>query len=700
MRSANNNMARVSGLAAGALYGVGGCILGTLWLLRRRALLWRPALAAGAVVAGINALALLANAPQSWFGFDTAQSTWVFWGQQVGLAALVLLVGSLLLALVFMAAEGLTRLAFPDHPQLWRLWSRDAAATPAVLGRTLGGYLFVPVELALIAAFYFFTNRYLGWWQPSESLTDPNILGSALPALASIGMALQAGFMEECVFRAIPLSVAALIGARFGQPRIFIGFALVLQAVIFGGAHANYPGFPAYSRLVELVVPAFIWGLIYLRFGLLTTVVLHAVFDLALMSIPVFLVEGSGSALNQALVVAAGLVPLAIVFWQRARVGRWVELLPSSRNAGWLAAAGIVASVATATRVAAGVWTLRTLRVLPVLGVVGLVAIVVAGDFHSDVPPLAIDRATAEAAADAALKERGIALLTDWKHASATRTAPEEPVAWLWHKFVWRVAGKETYRKLVGTWLAPPLWEVRYARFEGGDVADRAEEWRVTVAGDGSVRQVRHVLPERRAGARLSRDDAKSLAQREIRQRFGLDPALLREVSVEQQDRPARTDWEFAYADPRVDAGKGGEARIGVAIAGDEVANAGRYVFVPEEWQRAERERAGPLGIAKNIVAMAVVILVIAALIAAIVAWSRGRFDRRAFWIASGLVLAAGIVNTANQWPLLGMRLSTAEPVTPQIALYFAGTLLTAALVALLGGLLAGVASFAARAHV
>src|SRR5207237_10319706 len=101
---------------------------------------------------------------------------------------------SLGLSLVFMAAEGLSRRAFPDHPQLWRIWSREAAPTPAVLGRTLGGYLFVPIELALIAAFYFVTNRYLGWWQPSEALTDPNILGRALLYFAQIGMALMPGF--------------------------------------------------------------------------------------------------------------------------------------------------------------------------------------------------------------------------------------------------------------------------------------------------------------------------------------------------------------------------------------------------------------------------------------------------------------------------------------------------------------------------
>ena len=699
MRSDNETIAKVASLAAAALYGIGGCILGTLWLLRRRALLWKRALVAGAVVAGINGLALLANAPQAWFSYDTAQPVWVFWGMQIGIALLVFLVGSLGLALVFMAAEGLSRRAFPDHPQLWRIWSREAAPTPAILGRTVGGYLFVPIELALIAAFYFVTNRYLGWWQPSEALTDPNILSSALPALAPIGMALQAGFMEECLFRAVPLSIAALIGRRFGHRNLLIGLTLVLQAVIFGAAHANYPGFPAYSRLVELVIPAFIWGLIFLRFGLLTTVILHAIFDLVLMSIPVFLVEGSGSGFNQALVLAAGLVPLAIVALHRVRAGRWLELPAIFRNRAWQSGAVVAEAAAARIRAGAGRWTTLVQRALPTLGVAGLLAIAFGADFHSDAPPLEIDRAKAEAAADAALKNRGITLGPEWQQAAATKLASEDGT-WLWHKFVWREGGHDTYVHLIGSWLAPPMWEVRYARFEGGDVVDRSEEWRVTVAGDGSVRQVRHQLPERRPGAKLSRDQARIIARKEVNQRFGLDPEALREVSVKDDPQPARNDWKFTFSDPRVDAGVGGEARVGVDIAGTEVVNSGRYVFVPEAWQRAETDRAGRLGVAKNIVTMAVVIVVIAALIASIVAWSRSRFDRRAFWIAAMLMLSAAAVNTVNQWPLLGMRLSTTEPVTTQVSLYLAGILLTTVLSALLGGLLAGVASFAARAHV
>jgi len=701
MRSANNEIAQVASLVAGLLYGIGGCVLGALWLVRKRALLWQQALLAGLVVAGLNATAMVANAPQAWFGFDTAQSEWIFWGQQVGVALLILVGGTLGLALVFMTAEGLSRLAFGDHPQLWRLWSRDAAPTRAVLGRTLGGYLFVPIELALIVGFYFFTNRYLGWWQPSESLSDPNILGSALPGLAPIGMALQAGFMEECLFRAVPLSLAALIGARFGVRRSAIAVVLMLQAVVFGAAHANYPGFPAYSRLVELIVPALIWGLIFLRFGLLPTVLLHALFDLVLMSLPVFLVDGASARLNQALVIAAALIPLAVVMWRRARAGAWGELPAALRNGVGVPAGADDAPFRHDTRAAAGRWTRRVQQALPLLALIGVVAFVTAGDFRSNTLPLAVDRAGAETIADAALKSRRIELGADWTRVSSTRLASQDANSWLWHKFVWREAGEPTYARLMGSWLAPPLWDVRYARFDTGDVADRAEEWRVTVDGAGNVRQVRHALPEQRAGAALSQDDARKLAAKELALRFGLDAASLREVSAEQSQRPARVDWQFTWVDPRVDAGAagGGEARAIVGIAGDEVSSYGRYIFVPEDWQRTERARSARLRLVKMAVALAMIIAAVAALVASIVAWNRGRFDRRAFTLAFALVTAALAAGAFNAWPGAKMNFATAEPFRWQAMLWGAGTALSMLLLTLVVAMLAGVAAWAARSY-
>jgi hypothetical protein len=599
-----------------------------------------------------------------------------------------------------MAAESLSRRAFGGHPQLWRVWSREAAPTPAVLGRTLGGYLFVPLELALISGFYFVTNRYFGWWQPSESLSDPNILGSALPALSPIAMALQAGFMEECLFRAVPLSLAALIGERFGCRRPMIAAALIVQALVFAAAHANYPGFPAYSRLIELFVPALIWGLIFLRFGLVPTIVLHTLFDLVLMAIPVFLVEGPVAEFNQVLVVAAALTPLAVLLWRRERAGRWLALPGSLANGAWQPSVAQSPLAAHGPRAAAGTWTANMQRVLPLLALCGLLAFIVAGSFHGDAPPLAIDRAQAEATADAALKERGVALGPEWKRFAVVRLPSEDGAAWAWNKFVWREAGQEAYRKLAGDWLAPPLWEVRYARFTGADVADRAEEWRITIHGNGKLRQVTHRLPERRAGARLAEEDARALARRAIAERFAFDPAALREVEVKQDPQPARIDWRFTYADPRVFVGKSGEARVMVDLAGDEVVGYGRYVFIPDTWYRAERDRAGRLSVLRIVVALVFAIVAIAALIAATVAWTREHFDRRAFWSAGMLVLGASIVNAVNQWPALAMRLQTAEPIVMQVALAGGSLLFAAVLTALLGGMFAGVGAFAAREHV
>ncbi len=698
LRSSNNTIASVASLAAGVLYGLGGCILGVLWLLRQRALQWRPAVIAGFVVGGLMGAMVLGNAPAAWFDFDTAQSVTTFWMRQAGRAVTVAFAGGLGYALVFMAAEGLTRRAFPDHPQLWRVWSREAAPTRSVLGRTVGGYLFVPLALAFVAAFYYASNRWLGWWQPSESLTDPNILGSAVPGLMPIAISLQAGFMEECLFRAVPLALAAIIGARYGRRTLAIAIAIIVQALVFGAAHANYPGFPAYSRVVELFVPSVLWALIFLRFGLVPTILLHALFDLALFSIPLFLVDAPGSDVQRGLVVAAGLVPLAIVMMRRVRAGAFVELAAELRNGAWrpIARAAHDDRIAPVEAHAAVTgWAAKFQRTLPALGLAGFAAWMLATPFRVDVPPLPQARAEAEAAAAAALAARGVTLAPEWRRYSTVRLASDEPGQWQAHKFVWREAGRDAYAKLVGNTLAPPLWDVRYARFDG-EVADRAEEWRVTVDGAASVRQIRHTLPEDQAGAHLTRDEAFVHAGRAVHDHFRLDPVALKDIGAEEKRRPARTDWTFMFADPRLPVGADGEARIVVTVAGDEIAAYGRFVHVPEAWRRAESERDGRLDIARMAFAVLIGIAALAAIIRAVIDWTHRRIDRRALVAIATIAFAAGVAGVANGWPLMVMNFRTAEPFASQAAIAISGALIGSLLMALLFGLMAGVGAWGA----
>ena len=695
LRSANDTIAGIAGVSAGLLYGLGGCILGALWLARKHWLVVRPALIAGLSIGGLMAAAALSASSAAWFGFDTTQSTTTFWLRAIGAALAVAIAGGLAYTLVFMAAESLTRRAFAHQPQLWRVWSSEGGATRAVLGRTIGGYLFVPLELALVAAFYYATHRWLGWWQPSEVLTDPNILSSAVPALMPIAVSLQAGFMEECLFRAIPLALGALIGAHFGRRKFGIGIAFVLQAVVFGAAHANYPGFPAYSRLVELVLPSMLWAAIFLRFGLLPTILLHAVFDLALFSIPLFLIDTPEAWVQRAAVIAAGLVPLAVILWRRSQTTAWGELPQSLLNRAWAPPANIPIRVPQAGVMVASRAENLIQRWLPWLGIGGAIAWIAFTPMHADVPPLPLDRAAAEAAADAALKARGVILGPEWRRLSAVRRGSEGQ-QWIQHTFVWREAGPAAYRALVGATLTPPLWEVRYAMFDG-DIAARAEEWRVTVEPGGNARQVRHVLPEARQGPRLAKDVALGLAEQHLRERFQMDPAVVSLVAAEETDRPQRTDWSFMFGDKRIDVGKDGEARLAVSVAGDEIVGSGRFIHVPEAWLRSERQRAGRVQNATMVGGLLFVLASLAALVAGVKSWLRRESDNRALALVMAIVFGASAAGIALRWPALALQLKTTEPIAWQVMLIVSGLLLAAAFGALVVGLAAGVGAWAAR---
>lgn len=698
LRSANNLIATVASASAGLLYGVLGCILGSLWLLRRHWLVWRPALVAGLVVAALLAVAQLANAPAAWYSADTVESPLTFWLKQGGAFLYILCGGAMGYTLAFMAAESLSRRAFPSHPQLWKLWSRDAGSTVEVAGRTAGGYLFVPIELALIAIFYYATNRWLGWWQPSEYLSDPNILSSAIPAASPIAISLQAGFMEECVFRAIPLALGALIGERFGRRGLGIAIAFVVQALIFGGAHANYPGLPAYSRPVELILPSMMWALIFLRFGLLPTILLHATFDLVLFSIPLFLIDAPGARSQQALVIAAALVPAAIVLWRRAQNGAWTTLAERLRNGGWLPtlpAAGAAATAEPGTAVADR-HAIVFQKALPLLGIAGVAAWLAFTPFKPDAPTLSLSREDAIARADAALAARGVVPGAQWQRFAAIRLASDDASQWAWHKFIWQEKGADVYRKLIGTALPPPLWEVRYAMFDG-DVADRAEEWRATIASDGSLRTLRHVLPQGRAGARPARDAALALAQREVRARFGVDPATLREAAADEERRQDRTDWSFMFTDPAVDVGPGAELRYVVTLGGDEITGSGRVVHVPETWLRAEQERDKWRQVVRMSAGIAFMIAGFVAFVLGVIAWTRGRCDVRAARWVGGLAFAVAVASFANGWPVTAMQLDTAEPVFSQYAGVAIGALVGGLVGALLFGVVAGIGAWHAR---
>lgn len=686
MRSVNNVIASSAGIAMVLILLIGGCGVGLAYLLRRRAVLWRQPLAWAVVIAVLQLGAGLNAWPLVWLHYDTALSSGSFVAQQVLGVAVNALIQGLLAFVTFLVAEGLTRRAFPQQPQFWKLWSRDAAATPTVLGRTLGGYLLTGVMLLYVTGFYFFALRHFGWWTPSDAIVNPDALAHLWPSLTPFARATHAGFWEETLFRALPLASAALLGARFGGRRWWIVGAFVLQALIFAGAHANYPGQPAYSRLVELILPSCIFAALYLRFGLLPAILLHFGYDVVLMSLPLFAASAPGIFIDRAAIVLLSLVPLWIVLARRWQTGSWRTFPASLRNGSWQPAATRPATAEPARLVAPSTDVSTRLR-LAVLGagVLGLLAWFAFSPLQPVKSPLAISRTEAIAAATAELNRLGIVLPASIR---ADATVPSRP--WEADRFAWQTASPADYAALLGNYLPNPYWSVRFARFDG-DVADRAEEWSVAIAGDGRVLNVHHRLPEARAGASLTEAEARQRVHAVVREKWALDPAALEEISATSAKRPNRLDWTFVMKDPAVTSLEPGQARLRVVVSGDEVTEAWRFVFAPETWERADRAKQAYFRIGGAAKAIALAVLFIAGIILAILSWSRGVFSVR---VALGTFAALGVVGViqqANRWPAIRAGFSTAQPLqfqqTMAIVSPTLGVLIAAAAIGLIAGL-------------
>jgi Type II CAAX prenyl endopeptidase Rce1-like len=680
MRSINNAIGVGGSLALLLLYGVGGIAIGLFFLGRQRWVIWRQPVVWGVVVAIVQTAARVNEWPLAWMQYDTALSTRSFIAQQAAVAIAELAVNVVLFSFSFMAAESLTRRAFPNHPQFWRLWGRQAGASRAVLGRTAAGYLLVSIFVAYEVALYFVATNSLGWWSPSEALFNPDVLASYSPWLSAIARSFQAGFWEEALFRAVPIAGAALIGDRLGNRRLWIVIAFIVQAIIFGAGHAPYPTQPAYARPVELVLPSIGFGLLYLMFGLLPGIVLHFAFDAFWFAMPLFATTAAGIRVQQIMVVAMIFVPLWIVLIRRIVAPGVPEDVPL--NASWHPAPIDATSTKEPIATATGGVAPSHVRWVMIAGIVAAaVWIVAVVRMPAQRYALGASRTEAIRATRSALESARLG--PEWRFLPLTSEAGGSA-----HRFVWTTAGRATYESLLGTYLNLPGWSVFVRKFEG-DVADRAENWTTRLGADATVLNLSHELPEARAGASLDETTARELAKRALVQRFAIDAAVLKDVSAVPSKLPQRTDWVVTFSDTSRSLPRG-ELRLSTRIAGGEVAETRRFVFIPEEWERSDRNAQTIASIIGGGTLLLGVVMVLAGMILSIVSWSRHQFSVPLFlaMLASLLILSTG--RLANNFPILMAQLSTAQPLRLQLAVLLGSTTVGVALQAAALALIAG----------
>lgn len=681
MRSANNLIKSTGNIFVYVVYLLIGGFFGCYWLLTRDALKWRTAFVWGAGITLLLFLARINSLPLSWMEYDTAMSTGAFLSRRIVNALSSSLIFGVIITISFISAEGLTRMAFGHHPKLWQTWNPEVAGSKTVSSLTVFGYLLLGPYFAYNIALYGFAHESLGWWTPSNILYNPNILAHYATWLKPVVNSLRAGFWEECLFRAVPLAGAALLGNRYGRRNWWIGITLVLQALVFGAGHASYATQPSYARVVELFFSSIGLGLIYLGYGLLPTVIVHYLYDLILMSIPIFVSTAPGILFSQTVVVLLGSVPLLVVLAGRLYNGEWIVLPDRYFNRSRSTARERDSADRTVPVLPELSWQRTLLVVLAGLSALGIWYAY--GSFETYETPLRMTREPAVRSARTTLEDTGESP-SDWMVGSYVSGGVNVS-----DRFVWHEGGPDAYRKLMGSYLTPPHWTVRYFTFEGS-LVKRAEEYRVRLAPEADYSEIEHVLPKSSEGDSLSESEARVLADSAIISRYGYEPDELKKISAEPQPRPKRRDWTFEYGVPGEYPLEKGEARVRVRIAGSEVTESSRYVHVPESWKRDHRSRQKVIELIGSSADTVLYLIGLVGAFAGLVFWGRGwGFDLKTFLVVLvGFIVLTG-AETVNRWPRILATFSTAEPYWSQVVTVLTGRILYVVWAGVLG-LIAG----------
>ena len=178
-------------------------------------------------------------------------------------------------------------------PNRWMEFSRSAWR-----GLMLGGF-----DLGYVVMFYLFATKVLGWWSPvtagySDAFATP------FPFLQAFDVGLNAALTEELLFRLIGISFFLWV---FRKQR---WLAVLIPGMLWAFAHTSYVSYPIYARGVELTISAIIVGIIFLKFDLFTTIMMHFTYNMIAVAMPLLRSSDPSFRFSGMVVLAVLVLPL------------------------------------------------------------------------------------------------------------------------------------------------------------------------------------------------------------------------------------------------------------------------------------------------------------------------------------------------------------------------------------------------------
>jgi hypothetical protein len=241
------------------------------WRAHAGGIRWRWSIAVAAVASVVVFLSELNNLSFAVLSYETTQSIKAFWGDHFSSLVLASILSVLFFVPLFASSDVLGRLYFPDRPWSTSVFSRSYLGSGEALRQMVLGYGMAFAAVGYVTLFYVGGRSFFGVWSPVE-VEMSNSFSTYFPSFSEIYTGLSAALTEELMFR---LSATALV-YRFTK-RFWP--AVIIPAIIWGFGHTTYPQQPIWIRGVELSIAGIVYGFVFLKYGLLTTLVSHFVYD-------------------------------------------------------------------------------------------------------------------------------------------------------------------------------------------------------------------------------------------------------------------------------------------------------------------------------------------------------------------------------------------------------------------------------------
>jgi len=573
----------------------GACLWIGIQLTRKGQTGWALALQLGAIVAVFLTAMQLNHWPLDLYQYDTNSAYGSFAIQQV-MGALLFGIGSALtVALVLPGGEPLYRAAKPQFLRLRQAFTWRGLRSKEFFSSCVVGLSLAAAQMGFLVAFYLIANHF-GAWAPQEVNYEDSV-STVIPWIGGIAIGLLAATSEEFLFRlfAIPLL------QKMTKSNVI---AVILPAFSWGFLHTAYPNEPPYIRGLEVGLIGIGVGIVFLRWGILATLVWHYTVDASLVGLLLIRSSSPYFRISGLVVGLAVLIPFGIAVYSRLRRGGFeddADLLNGAVEPG--AADSVPTPEAEVGELVAGepvAAAARSYRALSSSMIGFLCACIVLGGAAAwkikparlgDYLKLKVDGKEAAGRAEEILKQRGVGP-KNYKTATVFVDVTDATVS----EYLREKIGVPALNEIYDQRVPGALWHVRF--FRDG----QTEEYSVVLRPDGTLHSVHHDVEEASTGASLSKEDALAKAQESLRTSKNIDLSQWTLVEATSEKKPKRLDHKLIWQKNQpldetqnattADSANHAFERMQLLVVGDEPTSYRTFIKIPDEWKRQREEQS------------------------------------------------------------------------------------------------------------